>query len=215
MSCKASLINFFHKLYSFYGEQKWWPADTPFEVAIGAILTQNTNWSNVKKAIDNLKREELLNPQSLKHISIERLSEVIKPSGYYRIKAKRIKAFIDFLFDCYYGNLKIIKEQETNNIRSQLLSIHGIGQETADSILLYAFEKPVFVVDSYTKRVISRHKILNYNSSYKEFQDLFHNELKQDVQLYNEYHALFVRVGKDYCKTKPLCDGCPLSLDRK
>lgn len=211
MDHKASLIKFFLKLYSFYGPQKWWPGDTPFEIAIGAILTQNTNWANVQKAIENLKKQKLLHPEGLNKISIERLSQLIKPSGYYNIKAKRIKAFLDFLFDHCHGNLKMLKELETDNIREQLLSIYGIGQETADSILLYALEKPVFVVDAYTKRVLSRHNILNHNSSYKEYQNLFHNELVRDVQLYNEYHALLVKAGKDYCKPKPLCEGCPLA----
>lgn len=211
MNYKASLLKIFSNLYSFYGHQDWWPGDTPFEIAIGAILTQNTNWSNVQKAIENLKKQGLLSPERLNKISTEKLSQLIKPSGYYNIKAKRIRAFLDFLFDYYHGSLKMLKEQETNYIRGQLLSIYGIGPETADSILLYALGKPVFVVDSYTKRVLSRHRILNYNSSYDEFQDLFHNELDRDVQLYNEYHALFVKVGKDYCKPKPLCERCPLA----
>lgn len=211
MEPKASLTKFFHKLYFFYGPQNWWPGDTPFEIAIGAILTQNTNWANVQKAIENLKKQRLLHPEKLNEISTERLSQLIKPSGYHNIKAKRIKAFLDFLFDYCHGNLKVLKEQETNNIREQLLSIYGIGPETADSILLYALEKPVFVVDAYTKRVLSRHNILNHNSSYEEYQNLFHNELVRDVQLYNEYHALFVKAGKDYCKPKPLCEGCPLA----
>lgn len=211
MSYRINLINLFNKLYCFYGEQRWWPADSPFEVAIGAILTQNTNWSNVQKAIKNLKNEMLLDPKRLKNISLEELAEVIKPSGYYRVKAKRVKAFIDFLFRHHNGDITIVKKQETNEIRTQLLSINGIGQETADSILLYALEKPVFVIDAYTKRVLSRHKILNPSASYKEFQDLFHNELQQDTKLFNEYHALLIRVGKDYCKTKALCNGCPLS----
>lgn len=211
MEHKVNLIKFFSKLYSFYGPQNWWPGDTPFEIAIGAILTQNTNWANVQKAIENLKKQKLLHPEGLNKISTERLSQLIKPSGYYNIKAKRIKAFLDFLFNYCNGNLKMLKELETNNIREKLLSIYGIGPETADSILLYALGKPVFVVDAYTKRVLSRHNILNYNSSYEEYQNLFHNELVRDVQLYNEYHALFVKTGKDYCKPKPLCEGCPLS----
>ncbi len=211
MKHKAELINIFNKLYSYYGEQGWWPADSPFEVAIGAILTQNTSWSNVERAISNLKKEGLLNPKSLKKISIDRLSELIKPSGYYNTKAKRIKAFVDFIFNYTDGNIEAFKDIETNRVRQLLLMINGIGPETADSILLYALEKPVFIIDAYTKRVLSRHNIINNDASYEECQSLFHNELGQDVKLYNEYHALFVRVGKDYCKPKPLCKGCPLS----
>lgn len=211
MNYKNSLIEIFFKLYSFYGHQKWWPGDTPFEIAIGAILTQNTNWSNVQKAIENLKKEGILSPEGLNKTSDNKLSQLIKPSGYYNVKTKRIRAFLDFLFDYCHGNLNIIEDEETSKLRGLLLSIYGIGPETADSILLYALKKPVFVVDAYTKRVLARHNILNHNASYEEYQNLFHNELVRDVQLYNEYHALFVKVGKDYCKPKPLCAGCPLS----
>ncbi len=208
---KDNLIRIFFKLYSFYGPQKWWPGDTPFEIAIGAILTQNTNWSNVEKAIENLKKEGILSPEELNKTSDKRISKLIKPSGYYNVKTKRIRAFLDFLFDYCHGNLKMLEDEETSKLRELLLSIYGIGPETADSILLYALEKPVFVVDAYTKRVLSRHNILNNAASYEEYQNLFHNELIRDVQLYNEYHALFVRVGKDYCKHRSLCAGCPLS----
>lgn len=210
MDYKDNLLRIFFKLYSFYGPQKWWPGDTPFEIAIGAILTQNTNWSNVQKAIENLKKEGILSPEGLNKISDKRLSQLIKPSGYYNLKTKRIRAFLDFLFDHCHGSLKMIKNKKTSKLRELLLSIYGIGPETADSILLYALEKPVFVVDAYTKRVLSRHNILNHDASYEEYQNLFHNELGPDVQLYNEYHALFVKVGKDYCKPKPLCADCPL-----
>lgn len=210
MDYKDNLLRIFFKLYSFYGPQEWWPGDTPFEIAIGAILTQNTNWSNVQKAIENLKKEGILSPEGLNKTSDKRLSQLIKPSGYYNLKTKRIRAFLDFLFDHCHGSLEMIKNKKTSKLRELLLSIYGIGPETADSILLYALEKPVFVVDAYTKRVLSRHNILNHDASYEEYQNLFHNELGPDVQLYNEYHALFVKVGKDYCNPKPLCAGCPL-----
>lgn len=210
MKHKAYLMSIYYKLYSYYGHQGWWPADSPFEVAIGAILTQNTNWSNVEKAINNLKKDGCLNPESLRQIPLNRLSELIKPSGYYNIKAKRLKAFIDFLYDYAHGNIEMLKEMETNSIRQLLLMTYGIGPETADSILLYALGKPVFVIDAYTKRVLLRHNILQNNATYEECQNLFHMELEQDVQLYNEYHALFVRLGKDFCKPKPLCNKCPL-----
>ncbi len=207
------LMSIFSSLYSFYGTQKWWPGETPFEIAIGAILTQNTNWSNVQKAIHNLKNEGLLNPEGLNSISVETLSIFIKPSGYYNIKAKRIKAFLDFIKKNSSENIEGLKGLETDGLRMKLLSVYGIGPETADSILLYALEKPVFVIDSYTKRVLSRHGIMTFESSYEKFQRLFHSGLAPNVQLYNEYHALFVRVGKEFCSPKPKCGGCPLSAD--
>jgi endonuclease-3 related protein len=207
------LMGIFSSLYSFYGPQKWWPAETPFEVAIGAILTQNTNWLNVEKAIRNLKSKDLLNLEGLNNIPIEELSLFIKPSGYYNIKAKRIRAFLDFMVDNNYRSIEVLKKLETDNLRRKLLSVYGIGFETADSILLYALEKPVFVIDAYTKRILSRHGIMNHKSSYKDFQDLFHSELASEVRLFNEYHALLVRVGKEFCKSKPACGGCPLSDD--
>lgn len=205
-----SLTGIYNKLYSFYGPQYWWPGDTPFEIAVGAILTQNTNWSNVEKAIKNLKDSKVLTAKALHELSIPKLASLIRPAGYFNIKAKRLKSFIEFLMENYNGSMKKIKKEDMEPLRKKLLDIHGIGPETADSILLYALDKPVFVIDSYTKRVLSRHKILDYNASYEEYQTLFHKELDEDIQLFNEYHALFVRVGKDYCKPKPLCEHCPL-----
>jgi endonuclease-3 related protein len=201
----------YNKLYSFYGPQHWWPGDTPFEIAVGAILTQNTNWSNVEKAIKNLKDAKVLSAKALHEMPHNKLASLIRPAGYFNIKAKRLKSFIDFLIDNYNGSMKKIKKEDVYLLRKKLLNVHGIGPETADSILLYALDKPVFVIDAYTKRVLSRHKILNYNASYEEYQALFHKELDEDIQLFNEYHALFVRVGKDYCKPKPLCEKCPLN----
>jgi endonuclease-3 related protein len=144
-------------------------------------------------------------------LPIQKLASLIRPAGYFNIKAKRLKSFIDFLIDNYNGSMKKIKREDMYSIRKKLLDVHGIGPETADSILLYALDKPVFVIDAYTKRVLSRHKILDYNASYEEYQTLFHKELDENIQLFNEYHALFVRVGKDYCKPKPLCEKCPLN----
>lgn len=209
----SRLMAIFSSLYAFYGPQKWWPGETPFEIAVGAILTQNTSWSNVEKAIQNLKNEGLLNLEALKSISMEKLSILIKPVGYYNIKAKRIRAFLDFMLDNFYENMEILREHQTDMLREKLLSVYGIGPETADSILLYAFNKPVFVIDAYTKRVLSRHGIIELNLSYEKIQHLFHTELARDSQLFNEYHALFVRVGKEHCKPKPKCNNCPLKAD--
>ncbi|MCL0033703.1 hypothetical protein M1M99_02690 [Thermodesulfovibrionales bacterium] len=206
----------YDRLYLFYGPQQWWPGDSPFEIAVGAILTQNTNWSNVEMAIKNLKREKALNAKTLHDLPIEKLASIIKPAGYFNVKARRLKAFIEFLVNNYNGSMEGMKEEETDPLRENLLNIHGIGHETADSILLYALNKPVFVIDVYTKRVLSRHGIMDYNVNYGEYQYLFHQELDKDIHLFNEYHALFVKTGKDYCRPKSRCEKCPLKdIDSK
>jgi endonuclease-3 related protein len=205
------LYSIYKKLYRTFGPQHWWPGDTPFETAVGAILTQGTNWTNVEKAIKNLKRNNALSAQALNNIPLRELAACIRPAGYFNIKAKRLKAFIDFLMKNYHGSMKKMKHKDTGSLREELLSIHGIGSETADSIILYALDKPVFVIDAYTKRVLSRHGIMDYKESYDTFQGLFHAALKKDIQLFNEYHALFVKVGKTYCRRKnPMCEKCPL-----
>jgi len=207
----AILHEAYHKLFRTFGPQHWWPGDTPFEIAVGAILTQNTNWGNVERAIGNLKRQSALSAKAIHEMPIRKLAELIRPAGYFNVKAKRLKSFVGFLVDGYRGSLKRMKDKDLNPLREKLLQVNGIGPETADSILLYALEQPVFVIDAYTKRVLSRHSILGHEESYDKFQDLFHSALKRDVRLFNEYHALFVRVGKTYCKRKrPLCDQCPL-----
>lgn len=204
------LLEIYEKLYSFYGPQCWWPGDTAFEITVGAILTQNTNWKNAEKAIKNLKDAKTLSAKALHAMQPEKIALLIKPAGYFNIKTKRLKAFVDFLVDNYGGSMKQMKKEDMETIRKKLLGVYGIGPETADSILLYAIGKPIFVIDAYTKRVLSRHGILNYNASYDEYQSLFHYYLDEDVQLFNEYHALFVRAGKDYCGPKPICAECPL-----
>ena len=202
---------FYEKLYRCFGPQHWWPGDTPFEIAVGAILTQNTNWGNVEKAIQNLKQHGLLSSHGIHGLSIRELASLIKPAGYFNVKAKRLRSFLDFLMNEYHGRVENMAREDVTQLRAKLLRIHGIGPETADSILLYALEKPIFVIDAYTKRVLSRHGIMESERSYAEFQELFHASLKREVHLYNEYHALFVRVGKTFCRrTKPLCDRCPL-----
>lgn len=200
----------YKKLYASFGPQHWWPGKTPFEVAVGAILTQNTNWSNVEKAIANLKSDKALNPKALHDMSHARLASLIRPAGYFNIKAKRLKNFISFLINKYHGSMSRMAKEDLGAIRTKLLSVNGIGPETADSIILYALQKPVFVVDAYTKRVLSRHNILAHDASYDTFQGFFHSKLRKDISLFNEYHALFVRLAKENCRTKPLCEGCPL-----
>ncbi|MCX5703704.1 MAG: endonuclease III domain-containing protein [Candidatus Omnitrophica bacterium] len=208
---KTGLRSFYKKLYAHFGPQHWWPAGTPFEVMLGAILTQNTSWHNVEKAIANLRKNSLLEPLKLYRLSPGRLGALIKPAGYYNVKARRLKAFLSFLFESYKGKLKNMYSKDTQELRQELVSVNGIGFETADSILLYALEKPIFVVDTYTKRILLRHRFIKEDSSYQEVQNLFMQNLKNDVKLFNEYHALLVKLGKDFClKRKPKCEICPL-----
>lgn len=202
----------YKKLYRCFGPQNWWPGDTPFEVAVGAILTQNTNWGNVENAIQNLKKHGVLSPHGIHGLSVKELASLIKPAGYFNVKAQRLRFFLEFLINDYHGRMENMAREDVTQLREKLLRIHGIGPETADSILLYALEKPVFVIDAYTKRVLSRHGIMASDGSYDEFQECFHALLKRDVRLYNEYHALFVRVGKTFCRRRnPLCAKCPLN----
>jgi endonuclease-3 related protein len=212
---KSALTSIYKDLFSYFGPQRWWPASSRFEVIIGAILTQNTNWSNVEKAIDNLKRNKLLDLYKLNKLPHKRLASLIRPSGYYNVKARRLKEFIRFLHKFYNGSLYNLRAQDTSMLRNHLLSVKGIGPETADSILLYALEKPIFVVDAYTKRILSRHRLIRDDASYEEVQKLFIQNIKNEVELFNEYHALLVRLGKDIClKNKPKCDICPLRNNR-
>ncbi len=204
------LREIYRRLYASFGPQHWWPALTPFEVIVGAILTQNTSWKNVEKAIKNLKAAKLLSPAALKKVNIKRLAGLIRPSGYYNQKAKKLKNFIYFLYRHYQGSLKKMFQEELHKLREELMQVNGIGPETADSILLYAAGYPVFVVDTYTKRIFSRHKIIAENSDYSKVQEIFMKNLKPDTKLFNEYHALLVKLGKDICRTKPNCVICPL-----
>jgi len=208
---KEDLDLIYQKLYASFGAQHWWPAKTPFEVMVGAILTQNTNWSNVEKALTQLKQHKVLAPKKIYRLSTSRLARFIKSSGYYNIKARRLKEFLKFYFNNYDGNPKKMAQIPAGRLRSQLLSINGIGPETADSILLYALQKPLFVIDAYTRRIMARHRFIEEESSYQDVQNLFMQNLKNDVKLFNEYHALLVRLGKEFClKRKPLCERCPL-----
>ncbi len=204
------LIEIYHKLYHAYGPQHWWPGNSPFEIAVGAILTQNTNWANVEKAIRYLKRKKTLNAKGIHAMGTEELALFIRPAGYFNVKAKRLKAFVHFLINDYDGSMNRMRNEEMDTLRTKLLNIHGVGPETADSILLYALEKPVFVIDAYTKRALSRHNIIKRDDSYERIQSLFHSTLNNDTVLFNEYHALFVRLGKTSCRKKPICDRCPL-----
>jgi endonuclease III related protein len=205
-----TLHDVFQKLYDSLGPQDWWPGDTSFEVCVGAILTQNTNWGNVEKAIHNLKKRDVLAPHKLYNLSHEELASLIKPAGYFNIKAKRLRAFLEYLVIHYDGDLDKMLEKSLTSLREELLGVKGIGPETADSILLYAGNKPIFVVDTYTRRIFVRHGWIGEDFDYMAIQDHCMSALPEDVPLFNEFHALIVMIGKNYCKPKPRCDNCPL-----
>ncbi len=207
----GTLMTYFNRLLEFFGPQYWWPGDTPFEVIIGAILTQNTTWKNVEKSIAILKQHDLLDPKILRSISQDELAQLIRSCGYYNQKAKKISHFLQF-FECHYqSDIERMRQEPLDRLRNQLLTVHGIGPETADSILLYAMSKQVFVIDSYTRRIFSRHNLIDPDADYETLRLFFENNLKKELYLFNEYHALIVCTGKDFCRTKkPLCQQCPL-----
>jgi endonuclease-3 related protein len=204
------LNEIYQLLFERFGPQHWWPGETQFEIITGAILTQNTNWANVEKAIANLKSAGRLTPEKLYHLDLSQLAQLIRPAGYYNIKARRLKNFIIWLFDNYAGKLTNLESIDTDKLRTELLAIKGIGCETADSILLYALDRPVFVVDAYTARVAVRHELIEPNADYEQLCELFQSNLPQDTKLFNEYHALLVKVGKEFCKKQARCLNCPV-----
>ena len=206
-----TLISAYSKLYESYGPQGWWPGHGRFEMIVGAILTQNTAWSNVRKAIKNLKAGGCLSsPAKLHELETKKLARLIRPAGYYNVKAKRLRNFTKFLADRYAGSLARLSKLKTARLRQELLGVNGIGPETCDSILLYAFRRPVFVVDAYTKRIFSRHGFFAEDADYESVQNLFMKALPPDEGIFNEYHALIVRLGKVCCRKKPVCEKCPL-----
>ena len=205
------LNNYYRSLFDAQGPQHWWPSRTLFEVIVGAILTQNTSWSNVEAAIRNLRAARLLSPVAIEAIPVAKLARLIRPSGYFRQKAKKLKAFTAFLFLRYSGSLARMFRTPTQILREGLLSVHGIGPETADSILLYAGDHPVFVIDAYTRRILERHNLATPKHSYEELRELFESSLPRDPQLFNEFHALIIHTGKHFCrKSNPACSSCPL-----
>ena len=205
------LQNIYRRLLARYGPQHWWPAQEPFEVIVGAILTQSTAWSNVEKAIASLKAARALSPKALRQLPHAEVARLIRPSGYYNAKTRKLKLFVHWLGECYDDNLDRLFANDTEHLRQQLLSIHGIGQETADSIILYAANKPVFVIDAYTRRIIGRIGLAPDSESYIAYQHLFMSNLTTDIQLFNEYHALLVRLAKNACRIRPLCPQCCLN----
>jgi len=208
---RTILHKVYRRLFQSFGPQKWWPGRTRFEIIVGAILTQNTNWGNVEKTIAKLRAGNLLNPEAINKISSSRLARLIQASGYYNIKARRLKNFVHFLQDEYSGRLMKMAREPWPRLREQLLKVNGIGPETADSILLYAFNQPVFVVDAYTYRIMSRHGLYQGPVDYQKLQQVFTENLEPDYLRFNEYHALLVRLGKEFCRSRPLCSNCPLN----
>lgn len=210
---KKTLERIYGKLFSDFGPQHWWPAEAPFEVAVGAILTQNTSWSNASTAVQALKRNRLLNPKKIVQLPHRRLAGIIRSCGYFNQKAKRLKVFVRYLNRRYGGRMDRMRRVPAETLRRELLKLWGIGPETADSILLYALDKPTFVVDAYTRRVLARHGLIGWDASYEMIQKRFERlpwEGRERLRGFNEYHALIVNLGKNLCRTRPDCARCPL-----
>ncbi len=208
---RSRLELIYQRLFEHFGPRHWWPADSPLEVAVGAVLTQNTSWQNVEKAIANLKRANLLDLEAMRALEPRKLSSYIKPAGYYNLKETRLRNLLDLVADRLDGKVENLARLKLVKARNLLLGVKGVGPETADSILLYAARMPTFVIDAYTKRVLMRHGLAGEKTGYAEMRALFMDHLENDVQYFNEFHALLVRVAKYHCKkTRFLCEGCPL-----
>ncbi|MCX5758672.1 MAG: endonuclease III domain-containing protein [Candidatus Hydrogenedentes bacterium] len=207
---KKTLLRIYELMAAHYGPTHWWPGDTPFEIAVGAILTQNTAWTNVERAIANLKRDRLLDPRAMLEYPRARLEAALVPSGYFHVKTVRVLSFCAYLVERYDGAMANMARQPLETLRPQLLGVNGIGPETADDILLYACEKPVFVVDAYTRRIFGRHGLVADHIAYEELRATFERNLPKDIHLFKEYHGLIVWTGKDFCRRTPKCEACPL-----
>jgi endonuclease-3 related protein len=200
----------YEHLYKSLGPQYWWPGDSPFEIMVGAVLVQNTAWKNVERAITNLKQARLLTPRKIYALPLDELAELIRPAGYFRIKAKRLHNLVTFFVERYRGSIAALQKIDVHQLRRELLAVNGIGPETADSILLYAIGKPVMVVDTYTNRVFARHGWVPHGTAYHPLQEHIMGQLPVDLAIYNEFHALLVHVGHHYCSPVPRCENCPL-----
>jgi endonuclease-3 related protein len=200
----------YRAMHARFGHQKWWPGDTPLEICVGAILTQNTSWANVARAIANLKGAGALDLHALHAMKPAALAELIRPAGYFNIKTKRLKNFLARIAADFDGDLRAFLDRPVSSLREDLLSINGIGRETADSIILYAAKKATFVVDTYTYRILLRHFIIAREDDYESIKELMESSLPSDLDLYNDYHAQLVAVGKNHCRPKAQCEGCPL-----
>jgi len=207
----SKLLEAYERLLAAFGPQHWWPGDSPFEIMVGAVLVQNTAWRNVERAIDNLREAGVMEPRALYALPPAELAELIRPAGYYQLKARRLRNLLKFVVEEFDGTLDAMFSTSPSTLRERLLSISGIGPETADAILLYANGLPTFVADTYTHRILARHGWIGYEADYDEIKDYFESVLPADAPLFNEFHALLVRVGKDYWKrTAPKCESCPL-----
>ena len=208
----TNLMPAYDRLLDEFGPQHWWPGGSPFEIMVGAVLVQNTAWRNVERAIDNLREAGVMEPRSMYALPPAELAELIRPAGYYQVKAKRLRNLLKFVVEEYDGSVEAMFSTDLLTLREKLLTIHGIGPETADATLLYAGGLATFVVDTYTHRVLARHGWIGYDAGYDDIKEYFERSLPADATLYNEYHALLVRVGKDFCRrTVPKCDQCPLA----
>jgi endonuclease-3 related protein len=212
MGRREELLKIYELLNGYFGDLHWWPADSPFEVMVGAILTQNTAWTNVEKAISALKKQELLSPDALLRIDETILAGIIRPSGYYHIKAKRLKSLVQFFISEYAGKIDRMCKEDLTVLREKLLKVRGVGPETADSIILYACRKPVFISDEYTKRILQRHRITPEDADASQIRTLFMSHLPHIASLFNQFHALLVHTGKMFCRKTPKCDCCPLRI---
>jgi endonuclease-3 related protein len=212
MDHREELLKIYKLLDGYFGDLHWWPAVTPFEIMVGAILTQNTAWTNVETAIKALRKRRLLTPAALSRIPEDDLALIIRPSGYYHLKAARLKALVRFLMNDYSGNVTAMKAESLPLLREKLLGVRGVGPETADSILLYACQKPIFVSDAYTRRIFLRHGLIGEAADYDEIQSLVMTSLPSNVNLFNQLHALIVVAAKTFCRKRPECADCPLAV---
>ena len=210
-SIPAVLNEMYDCMAAYYGPTHWWPGDSEFEIAVGAVLTQNTAWTNVERAIANLKQANLLSARKILGCPDEKLHEILRPSGYFRVKTTRLRTFCEYLVTRYAGSVKRMARSPIETLKPELLAVDGIGPETADDILLYACHKPVFVVDAYTRRIFTRHGLAHPKMTYGELQRMFHVNLEPDLHRFKEYHALIVWTGKEFCRNTPKCDRCPLA----
>ncbi|MFO7775462.1 MAG: endonuclease III domain-containing protein [Candidatus Hydrogenedentota bacterium] len=210
MSAPPTLQEIHDRLAAHYGPTGWWPGESPFEIAVGAILTQNTAWANVERAIANLKAGKLLSPGTIHDCPADSLEEAIRPSGYFRVKAQRLRNFCAYLLEKHGGSMERMAREPLEALRPELLAVKGVGPETADDILLYACGKLVFVVDAYTRRILYRHGVTGKDIGYEALRELFETNIPRDHHLYKEYHGLIVWTGKEFCGPKPKCEACPL-----
>ena len=210
MSLRTRLTEIYDRLLARYGVQHWWPGDTRFEIMVGAILTQATAWTNVEKAISTLVTAGALSPQVIRALDERKLAQLIYPSGYFNAKARKLKALVEFLGERFGDDLDSFPIQNSGALREELLAVYGIGEETADDILLYALDQTTFVVDNYTKRVFHRLGLAPENEPYSAYRSLFMDHLPADLEMYREYHALIVRHGRETCRKTPVCEACCL-----